>query len=84
MFCTPTIDYRSVLCDIFNSEAMKIDSSYTEKLKKTVQWICEDGDKKFEKCFERVRKEIEEVVTALEESKKEQQGYVFVHCWKAT
>ena len=66
------LDYKSVLRDIFDSEEMKIDSEYTEKLKRTVQRICEDGDGEFEKCYEQVRKEVEEVVATSKVNKKEQ------------
>ena len=64
------LDYKSVLRDIFDSEEMKIDSEYTEKLKRTVQRICEDGDGEFEKCYEQVRKEVEEVVATSKVNKR--------------
>ena len=54
-----TLDCKTVLCDIFDSEEFKIDSKYTEK---TIQHICKDGDEVFEKCYEQVRKEVEELV----------------------
>ena len=65
------LDCKTVLRDIFDSEEFKIESKYFEKLKKTIQHICEDGDKEFEKRYERVRKEVELVATSRV-NKKEQ------------
>ena len=69
------LDYKTVLRDIFDSEEFKIEPKYSEKLKKTIQRICEDGDEEFEKCYERVRKEVEELVATSRVNKKEQPYY---------
>ena len=66
------LDCKTILRDIFDSEEFKIESNYSEKLKKTIQRICEDGDEEFEKCYERVRKEVEELVATSRVNKKEQ------------
>ena len=69
--CT-LVDYKSVLRDICDSEELKIDSKYSHKIKETLQKLCLDGDQRFEKCYERVRKELEGVITASKDKNKEQ------------
>jgi len=61
-----------LIAKLFSSEEFKIDSTYSEKLKKTIQCICEDRDKEFKECYERVRKEVEELVVTSRVNKKEQ------------
>ena len=65
-------DYRSVLRDICDSEELKIDSKNSKKIKETLQQLCLDGDGRFEKCYERVRNELEGVITASKQKNKEQ------------
>jgi len=75
------LNYRSVLYDIFDSEEFKVDLKYTDKLKKTVQQICEDGDREFEKCHEWVQKGRRSCSGNIRSKQKGAailQGYVFV------
>ena len=66
------LDYKNVLHDICDSEELKVDSKYSKKIKEALQRLCVDGNEMFEKCYERVRKELEEVIATSKEKNKEQ------------
>ena len=65
-------DYKSILRDIYDSEELKIDSKYSKKIRETLQQLCLNGNERFEKCYQRVQKDLESVIKASKEKKKEQ------------
>ena len=67
--------YKYVLHDIFKSEELKIDSKYSNSLKKTVQEICEKGNDKFKECFLQVQEDVFKEVTKDSTNKEE-------HCFR--
>ena len=70
-------NYKSVLCDIFDSEELKIESEYSRSIKKTIQEICEERNDKFEECFLKIK---EDVVKAKDSNKEEHcYGKMYLH-----
>ena len=65
---TASSDYISVVCDLWDSEELKIESEYSSSLKATVEKICSERSEIFEQCFEEVKEGIERVraINAIE------------------
>ena len=60
--------------DICDSEELKVDSKYSKKTRETLQQLCLNGNERFEKCYQRVREELESIIKASKE-KNEAQPY---------
>ena len=63
-------DYISIVCDLWDSEKLKIKSNYSSTLKATVERICNERSEVFEKCFEEVKMGIERQLRENKENPK--------------
>ena len=71
-------DYISIVCDLWDSEELKIKSNYSSTLKATAERICNERSKVFEKCFEEVKTGIERQLRENKERPDFQSMYLYL------
>ena len=67
-------DFKVVLRDIYDSEEMKIDSTYTRTIRSTIEELCSTSqrDKQFEQQYLTVLEATERIIKKAKTDKKEE------------